>query len=104
DAVATGKNLPRSLRPTSWQLRSRRVPIVDYVSLIRQAWTITWRYRFLWLLGLLAGGAVGMPALNGGNAGWQTGSNPRDVQQLSPGLASAGAGGEAGALAHSVLA
>jgi hypothetical protein len=35
-----------------------------YGSLIRQAWTMTWRYRFLWVLGVLAGGAVGMPALN----------------------------------------
>ena len=25
---------------------------MDYGTLIRQAWTITWRYRFLWLLGI----------------------------------------------------
>ena len=73
---------------------------MDYGSLIRQAWTITWHYRFLWLLGILAGGAVGMPSLNGGNSGWQTGSNSRDIQQLSPGLAAAGAGIEQWALAN----
>jgi len=63
------------------------VLIVDYGNLIRQAWTITWRYRFLWLLGVLAGGAVGMPSLNGGNTGWQT--NSHDMQRLSPDLAAA---------------
>jgi hypothetical protein len=41
---------------------------VDYGRLIQQAWSLTWRYRFLWLLGILAGGGVGLPALNG-NAG-----------------------------------
>lgn len=47
---------------------------MDYSSMIRQAWTITWRYRFLWLLGVLAGGAVGVPGLGGGgggNTGWR---------------------------------
>jgi hypothetical protein len=42
---------------------------MEYGTLIRQAWSITWRYRFLWLLGVLAGGAVGMPTLNGGARG-----------------------------------
>jgi len=73
---------------------------MDYGSLIRQAWTITWHYRFLWLLGILAGGAVGMPSLNGGNTGWQTGSNSRDMQQLRPDLAAAAAGLEQWALAN----
>lgn len=73
---------------------------MDYGSLIRQAWIITWRYRFLWLLGILAGGAVGMPSLNGGNSGWQTGSSSRDMQQLSPDLAAAAAGVEQWALAN----
>ena len=71
---------------------------MDYGSLIRQAWTITWRYRFLWLLGILAGGAVGMPSLNGGNTGWQT--NSRDMQQFSPELVTAAAGLEEWALAN----
>jgi hypothetical protein len=72
--------------------------MMEYGSLIGQAWKITWRYRFLWLLGILAGGAVGIPSLNGGNTGWQT--NSRDTGQLSPGLAAAAAGIEEWALAN----
>ena len=65
---------------------------MEYGTLIRQAWTITWRYRFLWLLGVLAGGAVGMPSLNGGGGGGSTGwrTSPGDVAQVSPSLAAAG--------------
>ncbi len=37
---------------------------MEYTKLIGQAWTLTWRYRFLWLLGILAGGAVGIPSLS----------------------------------------
>ena len=76
---------------------------MDYGSLIGQAWRITWRYRFLWLLGILAGGAVGIPSLNGGNTGWQTGSNPPDVQQWSPDLAAAAASVEQWAVANIAL-
>jgi hypothetical protein len=72
--------------------------MMDYGSLISQAWTITWRYRFLWLLGIVAGGAVGMPTLT-----WQTGSNSHETQQLSPGFPAAAAGVEAWALANIVL-
>ena len=71
---------------------------MNYGSLIGQAWRITWHYRFLWLLGILAGGVVGMPTLNGGNTGWQT--NSREMQQLSPDLAAAAAGVEQWALAN----
>lgn len=71
---------------------------MDYGSLIGQAWSITWRYRFLWLLGILAGGAVGMPSLNGGNTGWQT--NSSDMQQVSPEMAAAASGIEGWALAN----
>jgi hypothetical protein len=42
---------------------------MEYGKLIRDAWAITWRYRFLWILGVLAGGTVGVPALNGGGRG-----------------------------------
>ena len=41
---------------------------MEYGKLIRDAWNITWRYRFLWVLGLLAGGSAGLPGLNGGAA------------------------------------
>src|SRR5262249_46164368 len=30
----------------------------------RDAWALTWRYRFLWILAVLAGGGVGVPAFN----------------------------------------
>ncbi|HLZ29979.1 MAG TPA: hypothetical protein VKV73_21875 [Chloroflexota bacterium] len=62
---------------------------MDYGTLIRQAWTITWRYRFLWLLGLLAGGAIGLPSFNGGGgSGWR--ADQRDIEQVSPTLAAFG--------------
>ena len=32
---------------------------MDYGRLIQEAWALTWRYRFLWVLGCFAGGAVG---------------------------------------------
>ncbi|MDQ3809315.1 MAG: hypothetical protein M3336_03400 [Chloroflexota bacterium] len=32
---------------------------MDYRSLVREAWATTWRYRFLWILGLLAGATGG---------------------------------------------
>lgn len=45
---------------------------MNYGGVIRDAWAITWRHRFLWLLALFAGGA----AWGGGNGGqgvqWQT--------------------------------
>jgi hypothetical protein len=72
--------------------------MMDYGSLIGQAWRITWRYRFLWVLGVLAGGAVGMPSLNSGNTGWQT--NSRDIPQLTPGVAAVAVGIEQWALAN----
>jgi hypothetical protein len=46
---------------------------MEYGKLIHDAWAITWRYRFLWILGVLAGGTVGVPALNGGGGGSGTG-------------------------------
>ncbi|MDO8673561.1 MAG: hypothetical protein Q7O66_19305 [Dehalococcoidia bacterium] len=33
--------------------------IMDYGRLLRDAWTITWRHRFLWVLGLFAGSSAG---------------------------------------------
>jgi hypothetical protein len=38
---------------------------MEYDKLIRDAWVLTWRYRFLWILAVLAGGGVGAPAFNG---------------------------------------
>ena len=66
---------------------------MEYGTLIRQAWTITWRYRFLWLLGVLAGGAVGVPSLGGSGGGGGAPARGRgnvDVAQLEPRIAAAG--------------
>ena len=40
---------------------------MDYGALIRDSWTTTWRYRYLWLLGLFAGGTAG--GFGGGGGG-----------------------------------
>jgi hypothetical protein len=37
---------------------------MQYDKLIRDAWALTWQYRFLWILAVLAGGGVGVPAFN----------------------------------------
>jgi hypothetical protein len=58
---------------------------MDYGAVIRQAWSITWRYRFLWLLGILAGGAVGVPSTASGGRGG-SGSGATDFQNLDPSL------------------
>lgn len=63
---------------------------MEYGTLIRQAWAITWRYRFLWLLGVLAGGSVGIPNLNGGGggSGWRPDSGSAPL--TNPSLVAAG--------------
>src|SRR5687768_9720574 len=64
---------------------------MDYGKLIREAWATTWRYRFLWVLGILAGGGVGVPALNGGSGGSGTGwrIEQTELEQMNPRLAGA---------------
>src|SRR5438874_2544474 len=32
---------------------------MDYPQLVRDAWALTWRYKWLWLLGFFSGGAAG---------------------------------------------
>lgn len=32
---------------------------MDYGALVSRSWSLTWRHRFLWILGLFAGGGVG---------------------------------------------
>lgn len=39
---------------------------MDYTEILKRAWNITWRYRWLWVLGLFAGGGV-----SGGNSAYQ---------------------------------
>jgi len=40
---------------------------VDHIGILKRAWNITWRYRILWLFGLLAGGAGSWGGGGGGN-------------------------------------
>ena len=42
---------------------------MDYGRLIRDAWQITWRHPFLWVLGLFAGGTAGASFVGGGDGG-----------------------------------
>ena len=39
---------------------------MEYGALIRDAWSTTWRNRFLWILGLFAGGAIGVTSWHAG--------------------------------------
>jgi hypothetical protein len=49
------------------KLDAREVEM-NYGSLVRESWEFTWRYRFLWVLGLFAGGAAGASF---GGSGWR---------------------------------
>lgn len=40
---------------------------MDYFDFLKRAWTITWRYKALWVLGLFAGAASGGSTGGGGN-------------------------------------
>jgi hypothetical protein len=71
---------------------------MNYGQLIREAWAITWRSRFLWVLGLLAGGAVGMPALRGSGTNWRPSRG--ELGNLPPDLARLAGDVEAWALAN----
>jgi hypothetical protein len=44
---------------------------MDYGRVIQDAWNLTWRYRFLWVLGFFAGGAVGVPSGGNGPVQWR---------------------------------
>jgi hypothetical protein len=61
---------------------------MDYGRLIAQAWATTWRYRFLWVLGILAGGGVGLPSFNSGSGtNWQL--SPGEFERFNPAAAAA---------------
>jgi len=53
---------------------------MNYSQLIRDAWAATWRYRYLWILGLFAGGAAGA----GGGRQVQWNVERGDIEQWSP--------------------
>ena len=59
---------------------------MDYGVLIRRSWSITWRYRFLWVLGLFAATSVGSCSPSSGNGGVQYQLGPGDLGRISPDL------------------
>jgi hypothetical protein len=54
--------------------------LMEYSRLIQDAWAMTWRHRFLWLLGVFAGGVAGV----GGGSGAQWRTDQRELEQISP--------------------
>jgi hypothetical protein len=72
---------------------------MQYDKLIRDAWALTWRHRFLWILAVLAGGGVGVPALNG-VPGPSVRSDSSSSLELPPQLAGFGQTAAAWALAN----
>lgn len=58
---------------------------MDHIGILKRAWGITWRYRILWLFGLLAGGAGSTGGGGGGNypmGGGEIGpATQRDVER-----------------------
>ena len=59
---------------------------MDYGSLIRDAWALTWRYRFLWVLGLFTGTAVGSCSGFGTGNQFQYRGGPGDLSRVAPGM------------------
>jgi hypothetical protein len=57
---------------------------MDYADLIRDAWSMTWRHRFLWVLSLFTGTAVG--TCSGTSNPIQYRFQPGDFQNTAPGL------------------
>ncbi|MDZ4064541.1 MAG: hypothetical protein U1E22_07735, partial [Coriobacteriia bacterium] len=50
---------------------------MDFGGILKRAWNVTWRYKILWIFGLLAGGASG-----GGNFNYNLGQNDLSQQQI----------------------
>lgn len=60
---------------------------MEYGSLIRRAWMLTWRHRFLWVLGLFASSTVGSCSpIGGGGPGMQWRTGPEEMRRVSPDL------------------
>ena len=75
---------------------------MDFGGIIREAWTMTWRYRFLWILGLLAGTGLSLPSGPGGN-GAQWRADRSDLNRMPAEVAQFAAGAEAWAAANAGL-
>jgi hypothetical protein len=78
---------------------------MDYGALIREAWQTTWRHRFLWVLGLFAGGAVGVSFGGGGGsgAGGQGRGAGGDLERVAPAAAQLAGDAERWAAANGAL-
>lgn len=50
---------------------------MDFGGILKRAWNVTWRYKILWLFGLLAGGVGG-----GGSSNYNIGRNEVNTQQV----------------------
>jgi hypothetical protein len=59
---------------------------MDYAKLIGEAWRLTWHHRFLWILGLFAGGTLG--SFGGSPMQWR--GDGREAAQLRPDLVGPG--------------
>ncbi len=60
---------------------------MDYGALIRSAWGTTWHHRFLWILGLFAGGAIGIGGVGRNGPGMQWQIAPREMERVLPAAA-----------------
>ena len=69
---------------------------MDYGSLVRDAWGLAWRHRFLWVLGLFTGTGVGSCGFGGGNT-FRFPSGGQSANPPSPGATPAADAERAGA-------
>lgn len=63
---------------------------MEYGALIRQSWRLTWRHRFLWVLGLFTGSTLGScsaPVGDGGSSQWRM--DQRELEGAAPSIARA---------------
>jgi hypothetical protein len=58
---------------------------VNYGALLRRSWTLTWRYRFLWVLALFAGSTSYGGSAAGGDLG-TLGSSVNEIGRAGPGI------------------
>lgn len=65
---------------------------MDFSTALRQAWQMTWRYRFLWILGLFVPGAAGTWSFGGSNRWSADGGNRRVIDELPPEMSAAATG------------
>ncbi len=56
---------------------------MDFGSIIKRSWTVTWRYKGLWVLGLFAG-VSGCQSSGGGGGSWNGGTAAEDFQRGMP--------------------